>query len=164
MVSYLKPVTQLEKLILCYTLSQLRTPQLNPVCLIKFYCLSLYGCSLWNLSCHSLCSIEVSFNNILRCIWNLPRNCHTGILHLTVYSPAFSAWFNPGLPLSSPVHCLVLLMLSRPFFMTPVCWLLLKLGLMPCLVVSLQSPIVINMASVVKLSVIFVCKETIRDQ
>ena len=57
-------------------------------CLFKFYCLSLYGCSLWNLSCHSLCSIEVSFNNILRCIWNLPRNCHTGILHLTALLPS----------------------------------------------------------------------------
>ena len=57
-------------------------------CLLKFYCLSLYGCSLWNLSCHSLCSIEVSFNNILRRIWKLPRNCHTGILHLTALLPS----------------------------------------------------------------------------
>ena len=57
-------------------------------CLFKFYCLSLYGCSLWNLSCHSLSSIEVSFNNILRRIWNLPRNCHTGILHLTALLPS----------------------------------------------------------------------------
>ena len=57
-------------------------------CLLKFYCLSLYGCSLWNLSCHSLCSIEVSFNNILWHIWRLPRNCHTGILHLTAFLPS----------------------------------------------------------------------------
>ena len=56
--------------------------------LLKFYCLSLYGCSLWNLSCHSLCSIEVSFNNILQRIWRLPRNCHTGILHLTAFLPS----------------------------------------------------------------------------
>ena len=53
-----------------------------------------------------------------------------------LYCPAFSMWFNPGLPLSFPVHCLVLLMLSRPFFVTPACWLLLKLGLMPCLVIN----------------------------
>ena len=57
-------------------------------CLFKLYCLSLYGCSLWNLSCHSLCSIELSLNNILRCIWNLSRNCHTGILHLTTLLPS----------------------------------------------------------------------------
>ena len=56
--------------------------------LLKFYCLSLFGCSLWNLSYHSLCSIEVSFNNILRRIWRLPCNCHTGILHLTAFLPS----------------------------------------------------------------------------
>ena len=76
-----------------------------------------------------------------------------------LFCPAFAMWFNPGLPLSFPVHCLVL-MLSRPFFVTPACWLLLILGLMPCLVISLQSPIITNMASVLKLSVTFVFTET----
>ena len=52
--------------------------------LLEAYCLSLYGCALWNLSCTSLNTIEVAFNNILRRIWYLPHNCHTGILHLTV--------------------------------------------------------------------------------
>ena len=69
----------------------LHTKSVDPLvksCLLKFYCLSLYGCSLWNLSCRSLCSIEVSFNNILRRIWKLPRNCHTGILHLTALLPS----------------------------------------------------------------------------
>ncbi len=33
--------------------------------LLQSYCLSLYGCSLWNISCSSPRSIEVSFNNIL---------------------------------------------------------------------------------------------------
>ena len=56
--------------------------------LLQLYCLSLYGCSLWNLSCHSLYSVEISFNNILRRIWRLPRNCHTGILHLTAFLPS----------------------------------------------------------------------------
>ena len=44
-----------------------------------------------------------------------------------LFCPAFAMWFNPGLPLSFPVHCLVL-MLSRPFIVTPACWLLLKLS------------------------------------
>ena len=57
--------------------------------LLKLYCLSLYGCSLWNLSCRSICTIEISFNNILRRIWNLPRHCHTGILQLTALLPSF---------------------------------------------------------------------------
>ncbi len=56
--------------------------------LFQCYYLSLYGSSFWNLSCPALRSIEVSFNNILRRIWRLPRNCHTGILHLTARLPS----------------------------------------------------------------------------
>ena len=33
-------------------------------------------------SCRQLASLEVAFNNILRCIW---RNCHTWILHKLAY-------------------------------------------------------------------------------
>ena len=55
--------------------------------LLQSFCLSLYGCALWNLSCFSIHSIEVAFNTILRRIWHLPRNCHTGILHLTAFLP-----------------------------------------------------------------------------
>ena len=51
--------------------------------LLQSYCLSLYGCALWNLSCPAIHSLEVSFNNIHRRIWRLPRNCHTRILYLT---------------------------------------------------------------------------------
>ncbi len=47
------------------------------------YCLSLYGASIWNLSCKSMHSLEVAFNNILRKIWHLPRNAHTDIVHAT---------------------------------------------------------------------------------
>ena len=32
--------------------------------LLQCYCLSLYGCSLWNISCPSLRTIEVSFKLI----------------------------------------------------------------------------------------------------
>ena len=44
-------------------------------------CLSLYGGALWDITCRQLTSLEVAFNNILRRIWRLPRNCHTRILH-----------------------------------------------------------------------------------
>ena len=45
------------------------------------FCLSLYGAALWRVSCPQLRSLEVSFNNILRKIWSLPRQSHTGIVH-----------------------------------------------------------------------------------
>jgi len=58
----------------------------NPVVkttLFRSFCLSLYGSALWRLSSSSLRSLEVTFNNLLRKIWKLPRQCHTSILHCT---------------------------------------------------------------------------------
>ena len=49
--------------------------------LVSSHCLSLYGGVLWNVACNQLKSLEIAFNNILRRIWKLPRNSHTGILH-----------------------------------------------------------------------------------
>ena len=49
--------------------------------LFRTFCLSLYGSALWRLSSSSLRSLEVTFNNLLRKIWKLPRHCHTSILH-----------------------------------------------------------------------------------
>ena len=49
--------------------------------LFSSHCLSLYGGVLWDISCNQIKSLEVAFNNILRRIWKLPRNCHTRILH-----------------------------------------------------------------------------------
>ena len=49
--------------------------------LFRTFCLSLYGSSLWSLASPGLHSLEVTFNNILRKIWKLPRSCHTDILH-----------------------------------------------------------------------------------
>ena len=49
--------------------------------LFSSHCLSLYGASLWKLDCSQIKSLEVSFNNVLRKIWALPRRCHTRILH-----------------------------------------------------------------------------------
>ena len=126
-------------------------------CLFKFYCLSLYACGTSPVTHSALLKfLSITFFNT------------SGISHVIailgfctsqLYCPAFSTWFNPGLPLSFPVHCLVPLMLSRPFFVTQACWLLLKLGLRPCLVINSQCPIITNMASVLKLSVIFIFME-----
>ena len=48
--------------------------------LFRSFCLSLYGSALWKLSSSSLRSLEVTFNNLLRKIWKLPRHCHTSAL------------------------------------------------------------------------------------
>ena len=57
--------------------------------LLKSYCLSLYGCSLWSLSTPSLRAIEVAYR-ILRRIWNLPQRSHTSIVHCTAEVPTVS--------------------------------------------------------------------------
>ena len=51
--------------------------------LFRSFCLSLYGSALWRLSSSSLRTLKVTFNNLLRRIWKLPRHCHTSILHCT---------------------------------------------------------------------------------
>ena len=48
---------------------------------IKAYCLSLYDCTLWSLSCKSLHVIQVAINNVFRKVWNLPFKSHTAIVH-----------------------------------------------------------------------------------
>ena len=50
---------------------------------------------LWFSSSSELRSLEITFNNILRKIWSLPRACHTGILHPvaglhSIYNGVFS--------------------------------------------------------------------------
>ena len=40
------------------------------------YCLSLHGASTSKLNCKSLQSLQVSHNNCLRKIWNLPQRTH----------------------------------------------------------------------------------------
>ena len=49
--------------------------------LIVTHCLSLYGCVLWRIDSKKIRALETAFNNILRKIWRLPRQCHTRILH-----------------------------------------------------------------------------------
>lgn len=56
--------------------------------LLQSFCLSLYGSSLWKVSASELHHLEVTFNNILRKIWSLPRRCHTSILHSVANLPS----------------------------------------------------------------------------
>ena len=55
--------------------------------LFQSYRLSLCGCYLWNLSCPGIRSFEVAYNNILRSIWHLPYNSHTGIVYSAARLP-----------------------------------------------------------------------------
>ena len=43
--------------------------------------ITLFGSVLWRLDCRKIKTLDVTFNNLLRRIWKLPRRCHTGILH-----------------------------------------------------------------------------------
>ena len=71
--------------------------------LFRSFCFSLYGCALWHLDSKSVSTIEIAFNKVLRCIWNLPANSHTRIVHCsarltslfnTILSPSFPASYN----------------------------------------------------------------------
>ena len=50
--------------------------------LLHSYCMSFYGCALWNLNNRSIKALEACINKVLRRIWSLPYNCHNGILYL----------------------------------------------------------------------------------
>lgn len=49
--------------------------------LLRSYCMSFYGCALWELNSKSIKCLEVCMNKVLRRIWSLPYCCHTDILH-----------------------------------------------------------------------------------
>ena len=53
--------------------------------LIQTYCLSLYGCVLWNLSSTNIKVIEVALNKILRKVYS-----HTAIVHCVAGIPTIS--------------------------------------------------------------------------
>lgn len=57
------------------------TGPLTKMRLFKAYCLSLYGCPLWRLDSSELHSLSVSFNNVIRRIWNLPRLSRASFVH-----------------------------------------------------------------------------------
>ena len=58
--------------------------------LIKSYCLSLYGATLWSRTSPSLRLIEVAVNKILRKTWNLSYRSHTGVTHYIARIPTVS--------------------------------------------------------------------------
>ena len=47
----------------------------------KQFCLSMYGSTLWYLSCKNLHIIESALNKTFNRIWNLPPHSHTRIVH-----------------------------------------------------------------------------------
>ena len=57
--------------------------------LFMSFCLSLSGSAIWSLACPQLKSLEVTFNNILRKIWGLPRRCHTSLYSTLSLIPSF---------------------------------------------------------------------------
>ena len=74
--------------------------QLAKSTLFMSFCLSLSGSAIWSLACPQLKSLEVTFNNILRKIWGLPRQCHTSLLHLTAaVDSVFNTVYNRSLRL-----------------------------------------------------------------
>jgi len=50
--------------------------------LLKSYCLSLYGCELWDLSNPALDKSCKSWRSGLKRVWGLPYNCRSAILHI----------------------------------------------------------------------------------
>ena len=87
--------------------------------LFHAYCLSLYGCALWRLDCSALHSL--SFNQDIRRIWFLPRNCHTAIVHsvglisssINIIFARFSKFHSFAMSHSSPLACSVFAVSSR---------------------------------------------------
>ena len=79
--------------------------------LFRAYCLSLYGCSLWRLDCPALRSLGATFNQAIRRIWYLPRNCHTAIVHsvglissiFNIAFARFSKLYSSAMSHSSPL-------------------------------------------------------------
>ena len=87
------------------------TDPLTKMRLFHAYCLSLYGCSLRRLDCPALRSLGVTFNQVIRRIWHLPRNCHTAIVHsvglissiFNIVLARFSKFFSSAVSHSSPL-------------------------------------------------------------
>ena len=66
--------------------------------LLRCFCMSYYGCVLWNLSNPSIKCLDVCMNNILRRVWSLPFNCHTSILHVisgchSIYNTCYKRFY-----------------------------------------------------------------------
>ena len=49
--------------------------------LFKTYCMSLYGCQLWNFSGKDVELFYTAWRKAIRYLWKLPYTCHSGLLH-----------------------------------------------------------------------------------
>ena len=101
--------------------------------LIKSYCLSLFGATLWSLLFPSIHLIEVALNKILHKIWNLSYKSHSGVTHCIARVPTtssdivydhFCSFFSHAI--SSPnifvdPSLLILLTLCTPSLVTIFC-------------------------------------------
>ena len=50
--------------------------------LLKSYCLSLYGCGLWDLQHRGIENVCLSWRAGLRRTWGLPRNCRSVVVDI----------------------------------------------------------------------------------
>ena len=50
-------------------------------CLHQTYCMHMYGCELWNLSCSYVNKYIVAWRKIKRRLWRLPYTTHNNIVH-----------------------------------------------------------------------------------
>ena len=46
----------------------------------KTYCMHMYGCELWNLSCNYIKDYKVAWRKIKRRIWNIPPRTHNNLV------------------------------------------------------------------------------------
>ena len=46
----------------------------------KTYCMHMYGCELWNLSCNYIKDCKVAWRKIKRRIWNIPPRTHNNLV------------------------------------------------------------------------------------
>ena len=46
----------------------------------KTYCMHMYGCELWNLSCNYIKDYKVAWRKIKRRIWNIPPRTHNNLM------------------------------------------------------------------------------------
>ena len=51
----------------------------------KTYCMHMYGCELWNLSCNFINDYKVAWRKINRRIWNIPPRTHNNLVSNVTY-------------------------------------------------------------------------------
>ena len=48
---------------------------------VNTYCMHMYGCELWDLSCKYIDEFKVAWRKIKRRVWRLPAQAHNTIVH-----------------------------------------------------------------------------------